>query len=72
MAFGTTVAGQNVGQRHIELAVTQMSPDGRRLTVQAPDSPRVAPPGRYLLFVVDHTRTPSVGVALSIPPSDRP
>jgi Domain of unknown function (DUF1929) len=70
MAFGATVAGQNVAQRLVELSIDGRSQDGQGLTVMGPASLEVAPPGRYLLFVVDvvdGARVPSEGVAVSVP-----
>jgi hypothetical protein len=67
MAFGTAAAGQNTAQRLVELAISDRGQDGRRLTVMGPVSLDMAPPGRYLLFVVDGDRLPSVAVAVSVP-----
>jgi hypothetical protein len=67
MAFGATLVGQNVDQRLVELEITGRA-DGI-LTVQSPPSTRLAPPGRYLLFVVRQDgdqRLPSPGVAVSL------
>lgn len=48
----------NSDQRLVDLAST-MSGTGRR-RVTAPSSSSLAPPGYYMLFVVDRTKTPSV------------
>jgi len=66
MAFGSANNGRNVTQRHLQLAVESVSPDGRQLLVRGPDSPRSAPPGRYLLFVVDAAGVPSPGLPVGL------
>lgn len=66
MAFGAVTSGRNVPQRYVELALEDMSPDGRHVVVRAPDTPLSAPPGRYLLFVVDSARVPSAGIPVAL------
>jgi len=66
MAYGSVTFGRNVPQRHLELVVESVSPDGRQMVVQGPDTPLAAPPGRYLLFVVDGARVPSRGVPVAL------
>jgi len=29
--------------------------------IQAPDTPEIAPPGHYMLFILDDNRVPSIG-----------
>jgi Domain of unknown function (DUF1929) len=67
MGFGSTVVGQNLLQSQIELSVVRAEEGGRLLTIGGPCDPLLAPPGRYLLFVVDEAGTPSTGVALGLP-----
>ena len=45
-------------QRFVELSFQQ---SGQQLTVHAPTSAAAAPPGYYLLFVLNQAGTPSVG-----------
>jgi hypothetical protein len=54
--LGATTHGYNADQRYVWLKpVTQTGgPDERRITVEAPATGAVAPPGDYLLVVVDH------------------
>jgi hypothetical protein len=66
MGFGSVTCGRNVSQRHVELAVQSVSPDGRELVVRGPDTALLAPPGRYLLFAIDDARTPSRGVPVAL------
>jgi YVTN family beta-propeller protein len=47
----------NMNQRYVELAFQQ---NGNLLSVQAPSRAADAPPGFYLLFVLDHAGVPSV------------
>lgn len=47
----------NMDQRLVELSITARGPSG--LTVSAPPNPKVAPPGHYMLFVLDGQGVPS-------------
>jgi hypothetical protein len=55
---GSVTHAWNMEQRFLELA---FSANGASLSVQAPVSLNDAPPGTYLLFVVDSAGVPSVG-----------
>jgi hypothetical protein len=55
---GSTTHAFNGDQRYVALEVEAR--DDRRLYVVAPPSLNVAPPGCYMLFLVDHTGVPSV------------
>jgi hypothetical protein len=57
MRFGAVTHGVNMGQRLIPLSFTIGS---GALTVTAPGDANLAPPGYYLLFVVDGNGVPSV------------
>src|ERR671910_2188792 len=48
---------QDQGQRYVPLAFTA---SGSNLTVTAPATTRIAPPGHYMLFVIDTAGVPSV------------
>lgn len=54
---GSVTHSVNMDQRFIELTFTQSSTTS---FVQAPDTAGVAPPGYYLLFVIDNRGVPSV------------
>jgi hypothetical protein len=54
----------NFEQRFIELSFT--TPAAGFLTVQAPSSPFLAPPGNYLLFVIDKSGVPSISSIVQI------
>lgn len=50
-------------QRFMELAFT---PTAGGISVQAPSSPVLAPPGNYLLFVIDNQGVPSVATIVQV------
>lgn len=54
----------NFEQRFMELSATSAAADS--LSVQAPASAALAPPGNYLLFVIDHKGVPSVANIVQI------
>ena len=55
---GAVTHGFNMSQRFVACAITSVA--AGQITVEAPPDGNVAPPGHYLLFVVDSNRTPSV------------
>ncbi|MGH8634532.1 MAG: galactose oxidase-like domain-containing protein, partial [Burkholderiales bacterium] len=55
---GSVTHGFNLDQRFVELTFQQ---SGDRLTVHAPTRAADAPPGYYLLFVLNQAGTPSIG-----------
>src|SRR4051794_1734102 len=55
---GAVTHGFNMDQRYIPLSYTR---SGNQLTVKAPTSANVAPPGMYLLFVLNNKGVPSWG-----------
>jgi len=57
VAPGNMTHGINMSQRTIPLSFTV---DAGRLTVTAPNSTNVAPPGIYMLFIIDDQGVPSV------------
>lgn len=60
---GSVTHSLDADQRHFELAFTQA---GTVLTVTAPASGFVAPPGAYLLFAIDAKGVPSVARIVSL------
>ncbi len=56
---GSVTHGFNMGQRFVGCAVTGAA--ATSIQVEAPPDGTVAPPGHYLLFVVDASRIPSEG-----------
>jgi Domain of unknown function (DUF1929) len=58
MAPGATTHGFDMQQRHVELKVTGIN--GGSLTLRPPSSGGVAPPGHYMLFVLNDQGVPSV------------
>lgn len=55
---GVTTHAFDNSQRLVDLQITARAND--RLTVHAPEAPTLAPPGWYMLFLVDQNRVPSV------------
>jgi len=55
---GVTTHAFDNSQRLVDLPITARAND--RLTVHAPEAPTLAPPGWYMLFLVDQNRVPSV------------
>ena len=73
MAPGATTHGNDMNQRHVELQVT--AADAAGLSLAAPPGPAVAPPGWYMLFVLDAAGTPSVATWIQLatrPPAPPP
>ena len=62
---GSVTHSFNMEQRFLELPFTR---DGDTLQVRAPANPNLAPPGRYLLFVLDAQGVPSVARLVSLAP----
>jgi hypothetical protein len=60
MRPGAVTHGFNQQQRHIECEITSAA--GNSVDAIAPPNGNVAPPGWYLLFVVDQSWVPSTGV----------
>ena len=59
VAPGAVTHGVDMNQRHVELSVLGRVA-GKGLNVRMPASPNLAPPGWYMLFVLDAGGTPSV------------
>jgi hypothetical protein len=55
---GSTTHGVNMDQRYVGLQIVAKA--GDTLTLQAPPLPTVAPPGYYMLFLVNDQGVPSV------------
>jgi hypothetical protein len=58
LATGSVTHGFNMNQRYVPLSFT---PVAGGLSVQAPNAPDIAPPGYYLLFILNGAGVPSVG-----------
>ena len=54
----------DAGQRYIKLPIPSRDPS--RVTVQAPADGNVAPPGPYMLFVLDAEGVPSGAVFVHV------
>jgi galactose oxidase-like protein len=61
--LGSVTHAFNMDQRFLELAFSQQSGS---LNVQAPNSANLAPPGYYMLFIVDTSGVPSVASIVRI------
>ncbi len=69
VALGSMTHSFDFDQRHVELALTKAQKLPSRpheLQVRAPANARVAPPGHYMLFVLDADRVPSVARILRL------
>jgi plastocyanin len=56
---GAVTHGFNMSQRGLELVITGIG--AGTVTVEEPPQPNLAPPGWYLLFILNASRVPSVG-----------
>jgi galactose oxidase len=59
----TTTHSFNSGQRYIPATFTQ---NGRSISISMPSSANIAPPGYYLVFLVNSAGVPSNGVIVSL------
>jgi len=66
---GSSTHSFDMDQRFMELDFTQ---SGGRLTVSGPRNANVAPPGHYMLFVIDGNGVPSVASILRLDPANAP
>ncbi|HEY7112961.1 MAG TPA: galactose oxidase-like domain-containing protein [Thermoanaerobaculia bacterium] len=67
---GTATHAQAIDQRWVDLVIAQAQ--SARLTLQAPPNSRVAPPGYYMLFLLDGAGVPSVAKVLRLQSNARP
>jgi hypothetical protein len=56
----------DTSQRYLDLAITARS--GGRLTLKTPPSAKAAPPGYYMLFLLDDKGVPSVAKWVKLTP----
>ncbi len=66
IALGAVTHAFNQNQRFVPLTF-QVKSDGTGLDVTAPADGRIAPPGPYMLFLVDNTGVPSVAAMTRLP-----
>jgi hypothetical protein len=66
---GSNTHSFDMDQRFMELDFAQ---SGSRLTVSGPRNANVAPPGQYMLFVIDGNGVPSVASKVRLGPGDPP
>ena len=67
MAPGATTHGFDTNQRYVDLKVLDTI-DGQGVDVAAPPSANVAPPGYYMLFLINKDGVPSVADWVKIDP----
>ncbi len=60
MSLGSMTHSFDSSQRYVQLAVSSLDSAAGSATVTAPPNGRTAPPGHYMLFVVNEQRVPSV------------
>ena len=63
VGFGAVTHSFDMGQRFLELDFTQ---NGNELTINAPESANVAPPGYYMVFAIDENGVPSESQIVSV------
>ena len=68
VAPGATTHGYDMNQRVVELAITRSDP-GVGIDVKAPPTSSVAPPGYYMLFLLNAQGVPSVANWVRLDPS---
>lgn len=61
---GAATHSFNMDQRHVGLRI--LGKTGTQLTLEAPPSANIAPPGHYLLFIVDDKGVPSVAPFVAV------
>jgi hypothetical protein len=66
MRPGSTTHTRNFDQRLVELTMTKDPTAARRLIVTAPPNGNIAPPGYYLLFVLNANGVPSKGHIIKV------
>jgi plastocyanin len=66
MSAGAVTHGFNQNQRYVGCAITGKT--ATTVHVTAPANGSIAPPGYYLLFIVDHDRVPSEGKWIRLTP----
>jgi Domain of unknown function (DUF1929) len=66
MSPGAVTHGFNQNQRYVSCDITGRT--GSAVNAVAPPDRMVAPPGYYLLFIVDQDRVPSAGVWIRVTP----
>ena len=59
MKPGSVTHGYNMTQRAIECAISNQA--ANQITATTPPNGNIAPPGWYILYILDNNRTPSVG-----------
>ncbi len=66
VSAGAVTHGFNQNQRYVGCAITGTT--ATTVEASAPPDGNIAPPGHYLLFLVDHDRSPSTGVWIRVTP----
>lgn len=69
VGLGDATHGVNQGQRYVPL---KFSVSGTTLTVTGPPTGGVAPPGYYMLFLIDKDGVPSVAKMVQVAPGPKP
>jgi hypothetical protein len=64
MSLGSMTHSFDSNQRYVQLALAPAGPGAA--TIVGPPNPETAPPGYYMLFLVDGSRTPSVAAIVRV------
>jgi hypothetical protein len=67
--LGAVTHSNNMEQRYVPLSFTSGS---GTLTIAGPASANIAPPGQYMLFIVNSAGVPSVAPIITVVPSQQP
>jgi len=63
LPLGSVTHHFNANQRYLSLS---FQPNGNGLNIQSPNNANIAPPGYYMLFIVDANGVPSIAATLRI------
>lgn len=66
VSLGSMTHSFDMNQRYVQLAIASNDTVNRRVTVKAPATAHLAPPGHYMLFVLDKNRIPSAAWTIRI------
>jgi galactose oxidase len=64
--FGSVTHAIDMGQRFVPLGFTIGSGSATSLSVTAPANANIAPPGNYMLFILDAQGVPSVAATVRL------
>jgi hypothetical protein len=66
MALGSMTHSFDANQRYVQIGLAPRAGEPDRFDIVGPPNPQTAPPGYYMLFVLDAVRTPSVAAIVRV------